>query len=199
MDFNSLSNCRLPLVLLSCLLAQSHVSAAAHKQSDFSSWRSTMEVQVSEFEKYLQTSQVSDIVPLQQLVRTATDWEVCGGPRFELPPKQHWSDVVRTLRLLKSLRSEIESVGQMEVVSAYRNPRLNKCAGGAGRSAHTRSFALDLVGSTSAASEICTFWKRRGSELQMGLSRYKSGRVHIDTAGYRSWGNDFTRKTSYCK
>jgi hypothetical protein len=32
----------------------------------------------------------------------------------------------------------------------------------------------------------------------MGLSRYPSGRVHIDTAGFRTWGVDQTGKSTAC-
>jgi hypothetical protein len=32
----------------------------------------------------------------------------------------------------------------------------------------------------------------------MGVSRYPSGRVHIDRHGYRTWGATHKRASSYC-
>jgi hypothetical protein len=38
----------------------------------------------------------------------------------------------------------------------------------------------------------------QGKDWNMGFSRYPSGRIHIDTAGYRTWGYDHTGKSAVC-
>ena len=32
----------------------------------------------------------------------------------------------------------------------------------------------------------------------MGMSLYPSGRVHIDTSGWRTWGADHSRGSAFC-
>lgn len=34
--------------------------------------------------------------------------------------------------------------------------------------------------------------------LAMGLGFYTPTKIHIDTSGYRTWGNDYRRGTSLC-
>lgn len=129
------------------------------------------------------------VVPLYQLLRSASDWRQCRAEPFAVAPVSHWADVRSTLRLLDLLRDE-RILGPFEVVSAYRAPALNRCAGGAPGSAHMRAFAVDLLLEKSADTQsLCSFWQRYGQAWNMGLGRYPSGRIHIDTAGYRTWGD----------
>ncbi|MCY1415439.1 hypothetical protein D9M71_309210 [compost metagenome] len=88
---------------------------------------------------------------------------------------------------------------QFEVVSAYRDPHLNTCAGGAANSAHTRAFAVDiLLPPWVDPNPLCRFWQQYGQVWSMGLGRYPSGRIHVDTAGYRTWGGDGHSGSSFC-
>ena len=50
-------------------------------------------------------------------------------------------------------------LGDIEVHSSYRNPSLNACAGGAARSAHMRSFALDFtpMDESDITQKLCDF------------------------------------------
>ena len=91
-------------------------------------------MQVKAFNDYLSTYQVSGIVPTWQLFRTATSWQRCGAQPFEIPPTSEWPHIVQTLRYVRDY--VIPAVGPVEPVSAYRNPILNDCAGGAPESAH---------------------------------------------------------------
>ena len=103
-----------------------------------------------------------------------------------------------TLALLQRL-GEQGVLRQFEVVSAYRDPQLNACAGGAVASAHTRAFAVDLLLPAWAdPNPLCRFWQQHGQAWKMGLGRYPSGRIHIDTAGYRTWGGDLSADSSFC-
>jgi len=151
------------------------------------------------FERFLVQRKVDTVVPLYQLLRTASDWQQCQAQPFAVPPASHWPAVESTLQLLATLKRE-GVLGRFEVVSAYRGKRLNACAGGAAHSAHVQAFAVDLAFPEGSADpqRLCDFWKQHGGEWQLGLSRYPSGRVHLDTTGYRTWGGDYSARTSYC-
>ena len=41
-------------------------------------------------------------------------------------------------------------------------------------------------------------WRREGRKWNMGLSKYPSGRIHIDRNGFRTWGASHKRGSSYC-
>lgn len=150
------------------------------------------------FREMLVDARLYGVVPLHQLLRSASDWRQCGAEPFALPPAAQWPAVRGTLRLLQLLGDE-RVLGPYEVVSAYRGPALNRCAGGARDSAHMRAFAVDLLLPEGADPQpLCRFWQRYGQAWNMGLGRYPSGRIHIDTAGYRTWGADFGSDSSFC-
>ena len=89
---------------------------------------------VTGFNNYLLTYRVSGIVPTWQLLRTASSWQRCGAQPFEVPPLAEWPNIVQTLRYINDY--VVPAIGAVEAVSAYRNPSLNSCAGGAPESAH---------------------------------------------------------------
>ncbi len=151
------------------------------------------------FERFLVQHKIDTVVPLYQLLRSASDWQACAAQPFAVPPASHWPAVESTLRMLETLRRE-GVLTRFDVVSAYRDRRLNACAGGAAHSAHTQAFAVDLEFPTGSDDprRLCDFWKQHGGEWNLGLSRYPSGRVHLDTTGYRTWGEDYSARTSYC-
>ncbi|UFH48699.1 D-Ala-D-Ala carboxypeptidase family metallohydrolase [Pseudomonas sp. KNUC1026] len=164
-------------------------------QALFEQWQKSGQAQG--FQAYLAREHLDRVAPLYQLLRSASDWQRCGAEPFAVPPQALWPSVKRTLELLEALRDK-RVIGPFEVVSAYRSPALNRCAGGAANSAHSRAYAVDLW-LEAPAPELCAFWKAEGQAWQMGLSRYPSGRIHIDTAGYRTWGQDYTRATAFCQ
>ena len=47
-------------------------------------------------------------------------------------------------------------------------------------------------------AKLCQFWLNSGEELQMGLGVYASGQIHIDSAGFRTWGADHRYSSSPC-
>lgn len=163
----------------------------------FTHWRAG-EPAVERFEEYLVRQRVAAVVPTYQLLRSASMWKECRADPFQLPPPAAWGRVRDVLVLLRELR-EREVLSDFEVVSAYRDPRLNRCAGGAPRSAHAAGFAVDLAPLTQAdAARLCRFWREQGQRWDMGVSRYPSGRIHIDRNGYRTWGASHRRGSSYC-
>ncbi|MDE1165087.1 MAG: D-Ala-D-Ala carboxypeptidase family metallohydrolase [Pseudomonas sp.] len=178
------------------------VSLAAHAddrdQAAFAHWSASHGTEA--FQQFLQSRKIASVVPLYQLLRSATDWRRCNAAPFAVPPADHWPAVESTLRLVATLK-EHGMLSRFEVVSAYRDAALNRCANGSQHSAHLQAFAVDLEfpEGSADAGHLCEFWKQQGGQWQMGLSRYPSGRVHIDTAGYRTWGEDYSAKTSYCR
>ncbi len=159
------------------------------------------------FEAYLQKEGMNKVAPLHQLLRTASAWDspacrkVQAAP-FEVPPEDLWPATVRTLRLVARLREQ-KVLPAFEVVSAYRNPRVETCADGAGKR-HPTGGAFDIVPLLPAeldatVARICDFWWKEGRSYKMGLSLYPSGRMHIDTTSYGTWGADRRFATSACK
>ncbi len=148
---------------------------------------------VTSFNHYLTTYGVGGILPTWQLLRTATTWQRCGAQPFEVPPATDWPNVVQTLRYIRDY--VVPAVGPVEPVSAYRNPALNVCAGGAPESAHKYYSAVDLVPLRPTAREdlmhtLCTVHARRGPAYGVGLGFYAFLRFHLDTTKYRRWGAD---------
>ncbi len=148
---------------------------------------------VTSFNNYLTTYGVGGIVPTWQLLRTASSWQRCGAQPYEVPPVAEWPNVVQTLRYVRDY--VIPAVGPVEPVSAYRNPHLNVCAGGAPESAHKHYSAIDLVPLRPTTREdlmrtLCAVHARRGLPYGVGLGFYAFLRFHVDTTKYRRWGAD---------
>lgn len=162
---------------------------------------------VAAYESYLRAEGVLGIVPMEQLLRTATDWDkpACrdvGALPFEVPPRELWPHAVRTLKLVALLR-ERRILPAFEVVSAYRNPQVEHCADGAGKR-HPTGGALDIVPLAPedlepAVGRLCDFWWTEGRQHDMGFSLYPSGRMHIDTTRYSTWGENRKYETSVCR
>ena len=163
----------------------------------FTRWRSGRAVEVEAFENFLVYEELARVAPTYQLLRSASMWKECRAEPFQLPPPPLWPEVRDVLRLLQELRSR-GVLPEFEVVSAYRPPRLNRCAGGAPGSSHQR-FAVDIAPlDDGTAARLCRFWRQEGAKWDMGMSRYPSGRIHIDRNGFRTWGASHKRGSSYC-
>jgi hypothetical protein len=144
---------------------------------------------VAALQAHLAHEGVAQVLPLPQLLRSASSWQVCGAQRWALPPPAQWPAVVSVLRLLQALRDQ-GIIDAIEVHSGWRDAALNTCAGGAPRSAHLLHFAIDFTPADdrNVAAALCDFWRGPGRDWRMGLGRYASGRIHVDTAGHRAWG-----------
>lgn len=158
-------------------------------------------VLVESFEAYLRRYQVTGVVPTWQLLRTATSWHRCGAQPFEVPPAAEWSHVVQTLRYVEA--HVVPVIGPVEAVSAYRNPILNQCAGGASDSAHKGFFAVDLVPIVpiergAMIRSLCAIHAWRGSGYAVGLGFYGFHRFHVDSRSFRRWGADGSPGASPC-
>jgi hypothetical protein len=146
---------------------------------------------VLSFESWQEAAGVRGVLPTWQMLRTASMWRECGGQPFEVPPFQMWPDMVRTL---KFIRDHVRTaVGEVEAVSGFRNPALNNCARGSGRSAHLDYYALDLVPvqpleRRELFRRLCAMHARSGPAAGAGLGFYTYQRFHIDTRSFRRWG-----------
>ena len=140
---------------------------------------------------YLVTYGVGNVVPTWQLLRTASDWQKCGAPPFEVPPREDWPNVVQALRYIRD--QVVPAVGPVEPVSVYRNSTLNQCAAGAQESAHRYMQAVDLVPLVPTTREnlirrLCAAHARTGVPYGVGLGFYVGLRFHIDSRKFRTWG-----------
>ena len=191
---------RRSVFLLAVLLLTTSCSTTKLAPYNFSLWKFWHKSEVENLTQYLESQGLSGVLPISQLLRSASSWEQCNGEPFAVPPQQQWEAVASVLKLLQFLESSGVLSGRIVVYSGYRNPTLNECAGGAVGSAHAKSFALDIrvLGSADPAKALCNFWRMKGKEWNMGFSTYPSGRIHIDTAGYRTWGYDHTGKSAAC-
>jgi hypothetical protein len=187
-------------LLLVVLLLMTACSTTKLAPFNFDWWRFWHQGEVERFTQYLDSQGLSEVLPISQLLRSASDWERCDAEPFAVPPQQQWEAVASVLRLLKFLESSGVLSGRIVVYSGYRNPTLNACAGGAAGSAHARGFALDIrvLAAVNPTEALCNFWRMKGKEWNMGFSIYPSGRIHIDTAGYRTWGYEHTGKSAVC-
>jgi hypothetical protein len=149
--------------------------------------------QVKAFNDYLVANQVGGVLPTWTLLRTATSWQECGQQPFEVPPPNEWQHMVETLRYVRDY--VIPAIGPVEAVSVYRNPQLNKCAGGAPESAHKLDSAIDMVplrpiDRVSLMRTLCGIHSEHGAAYNAGLGFYAFLRFHVDSTKYRRWNMD---------
>ena len=178
---------------------------ANNNPADFQHWLSAApgrRVQVQKFEQFLRTAQVARILPLNELLLSASHWQACGAVYpYELAPREDWPHIVPTLKFVRA--RVIPTIGPVDAVSGYRSPALGKCAGGAPKSAHGGYYALDLVPKKSIPraaliQKMCAVHAQFGQEYAVGLGFYDRLRFHVDTKGTRLWGSDFHAATSPC-
>ena len=200
----------LPALMAAALAWAAPLSAAASSgpdgqaEADYHAWLARSpdaRAKVIAFRTSLENKGLGDVLPTWQLVRTASMWRACSGPRFEVAPFTEWPHVWRTLRFV---RDHVEPViGGVEAVSGYRNAALNQCSGGAKESAHRHFYAIDLMPLRAVAREgmirsLCAIHRWRGAGYDIGLGFYSGLRFHVDAKRFRKWGPDGKAATSPC-
>ena len=45
---------------------------------------------------------------------------------------------------------------------------------------------------------LCAYWRTRGAARKFGLGFYSPTEIHVDTSGFRTWGEDYHRGSSLC-
>lgn len=194
------------LALLAFFAAPSWADEGPDGQSraDYHAWLArdpAARAQVLAFKQFLDMDNVGDVVPVWQLVRTASMWRECDGPRFEVAPFTEWDHIARTLEFVDA--HVVPVIGSVEAVSGYRDEGLNQCSGGAPQSAHRHFFALDLVplgdvGRAGMMKSLCAIHRFRGAGYDIGLGFYSGRRFHVDSKGFRLWGADGHAASSPC-
>jgi len=201
-------------LLAGCDAADVVLGEDRYSKASFDRWLAEGEGRKTEFDRFeafLARRGVKDVVPAWQLMRTDSNyaWR-CGLGAFQMPPEAKWPAIVPALRLVRD--EVIPVVGRVEVSSAYRSDELNDCVNGAKGSRHLAFEAVDLVAPEQADkprmyAELCAMHRRVGAQSSMGLGAYydpgkpatnQKGRFHIDGSGFRTWGFDYTRKSSAC-
>ena len=153
---------------------------------------------MADYQRYLADNGLGEVAPMQALLRSARLWRECDASEYVLPPKSLWPNLLPTLRVLRDLQAAGLVEGN-KVASGYRDPTLNTCAGGSGRSRHVLNNALDFdLSSPDRVIRLCDYWRSKGPALKLGLGFYTDTRIHLDTSGFRTWGSDHTRRTSLC-
>lgn len=186
---------------LSCTAAMLLNGCYVVKYRDYADFKRKEYADLVQFEGWLTQQGLLGVVPTEGLVRSATDWRECHAQPWEVPPAAYWPALEPTLRLLK--QKIIPLVGPLQVESGWRAPEINSCVGGAAGSRHIAYQALDLSPMTPISRQelldrLCIFWADHGREWNMGLGTYGDRRIHIDTGGWRTWGQDYSAKTSAC-
>lgn len=191
-------------LVLSAPVAAQEV-AEGQGRADYLAWLArepAARAQVLAFNQFLGDHGAADVVPTWQLVRTASMWRECSGPRFEVAPLSEWQHIAATLRFV---RAQVEpAIGPVEALSGYRNETLNQCSGGAKASAHRHFYALDLtpiradLGRGEMIRSVCRIHELSGADFDVGLGFYSGMRFHVDSKGFRRWGPDGSGATSPC-
>jgi hypothetical protein len=100
-----------------------------------------------------------------------------------LPPRQWWTRIGYTLRVVDRISSEMR-VPVKEIVSAYRTPKYNAlCRGAKSHSWHLANVAVDVRFATSARQVSSASRSLRDRGLFKGGVGSYSSFTHIDTRG----------------
>lgn len=180
--------------------------AGAHSQSGFERWLTQDAARgaaFARFEGLLQSEGVAGVVQNYQLWRTDRLAPECVDETYIVPPQEMWGQIVPALRFI---RDHVKpAIGDVEVMSAYRDPAFNACVGGASQSAHRSFHALDMVPVRSTVTRetliatLCLVHAREGPPARIGFGIYRARRFHIDARSYRGWGEDFRAASFPCR
>lgn len=184
--------------LLCCLLlAACHPGPAATPDA-FDAWATSHRGGLDAYRAYLRQHGVDEVLPARELLRLGRRWQRCGEQAFALPPRERWAALVPTLALLRDLRRE-GLLADWQAVSVYRPETYNRCEGGSPRSRHLQNLAIDLETAGKAdPTRLCAAWRRLGPQRGWGLGFYAPNRIHLDTAGFRTWGYSYHADSSLC-
>lgn len=150
------------------------------------------------YHRYLTDQGAGDVVPAHALLRTSRRWQQCAHAEYAVPPRANWSRIVPTLQVVRRL-ADAGVIDPALARSGYRSEAMNACAGGSARSRHLDNRGIDFdLPSADRVDALCDVWRRHGAKLQIGLGFYTPTRIHVDAAGYRTWGRDHRRGTSLC-
>lgn len=127
----------------------------------------------------------------------------CVVSPYVIPPETEWRNIVGALSFI---RDHVKpAIGDVRVVSAFRDEAFNACVGGAAESAHRSFYALDLVPLDNDVTRdvliesLCTVHAAHGYRARIGLGIYGGVRFHVDARSYRGWGADHRSASFPCE
>lgn len=178
---------------------------ASQEQQKFLVWSSTQDQNaINEYINFAHKNLGNHIESIDLFINRHEQPENCEANIFSIPPKKLWSKIIKPLKLIKKLEDK-GIISTYKVYSSYRDPDANKCLGGAKGSKHMHNSAIDFRveklqdnSYENAEKLLCNFWKKSGSDLNMGLGAYGDGWFHIDLEGYRTWGHNYKGNSSMC-
>jgi uncharacterized protein YcbK (DUF882 family) len=188
-------------IIMWILIFQWPLDLLDNPASRYARWQAAHVSEVAKYRVFLDQRGVGTIVPMQQLLRLGRRWRQCGDEEFALPPPEKWPRIVPTLQLLRDLRSQ-GLIDNGNVASGFRPGSYNHCEGGSSGSRHLSNQALDIdlpPIQRERADRLCAAWRKNGARLGWGLGFYSPTEIHLDTAGFRTWGSDFHADTSLCQ
>jgi hypothetical protein len=192
----------LAVLAAGCVVARSPVAT----ESEFRRWSSEAPARAeafARFETMLSAAGVGGVVPAYDPWIADRLKPKCLVEPFVAPPEKVWPNIVPVLRFI---RDHVEpAIGDVRVVSAYRDPAFNACVGGAPASGHKEFHAFDLLPVDRAVtrdrliSRLCAIHRREGARAGIGLGIYGGRRFHIDARSYRGWGADHRSASFPCR
>lgn len=189
------------LSLLAACNAESPASLSPRSpEARYEAWLAAgHRAEVRAYANELHEQGVGDVVPMAALSRTSRRWRFCRHDEFATPPEDLRKNMPPTLRVVARLR-DAGILDPALARSVYRDEAVNRCAGGSARSKHTENRAIDfdLPSNPENVERLCAFWREHGQTLNLGLGFYTQTAIHLDTAGFRTWGSDHHRGTSLC-
>jgi len=154
------------------------------------------------FQAALHQAGVADVVAAHQLWLADRLHPECVSAPYVIPDEALWPNILPALGFI---RDHVKpAVGEVIVVSAYRDEAFNTCIRGAPLSAHQSFHALDLVPANRALGRgdlialLCPIHDGAGARDGIGLGIYSGLRFHIDARSFRGWGADYRRATFPC-
>lgn len=135
---------------------------------------------LNDYANYLRSLKLKNIEPQSVLMAHAKQRGIVWNM---LPPKQYWTRMGYTLRVVDRISSEMKTPVS-EIVSAYRSPKYNaRCWGAKKHSWHLANVAVDVKFDTSPRNvATATRTLRDRGLFKGGVGRYYSF-THIDTRG----------------
>ena len=201
------------MLLAACLLAASAAGGCMRQDGaavagdprapdprDFDAWRARdgHAARAEAYLAFLERGGAGGVLSARSLLVTGRHWRRCGAEPYAVPPRGAWPAMPPTLHLVRDLRAA-GLLRDASVASVFRDPAFNRCEGGAPNSRHVSNRAVDFdLGAEADVAALCAFWRRHGPALAFGLGFYDRRRIHVDTAGFRTWGLDYTRASSWC-
>jgi hypothetical protein len=193
------------LVASLMLLASCTPQAVPSGEREFDRWLAAAPERAAAFARFetlLEREGVANVLPNRELWLTDRLAPECVVEPFTAPPEELWPNIVPALRFI---RDHVEpAIGEVTVVSGYRDAAFNQCVRGAPRSAHGGFHALDLlpldarVTRERLISALCPIHARERPRSSIGLGIYRARRFHIDARSYRRWGADHRSASSPC-